>query len=221
MVNKKWDEVLKDEMKKPYFRQLGIFVKNEYGKKTIFPEYKNIFNAFKYTDYDKVKVVILGQDPYHGIGQAHGLSFSVESGVKRPPSLDNIFKELENDIHVKRTNNNLSDWAKQGVFLLNSIMTVIKDTPLSHKGKGWEMFTDNVIKLLNEREKPIVFILWGSYARSKKELITNKCHYIIESAHPSPLSAHRGFFGSKPFSKTNNFLVTHGIKPIKWGDNNE
>jgi len=221
MINKKWDEVLKDEMKKPYFRELGVFVKNEYGKKTIFPEYKNIFNAFKYTDYDKVKVVILGQDPYHGIGQAHGLSFSVESSVKRPPSLDNIFKELENDINIIRNNNNLSDWAKQGVFLLNSIMTVIKDTPLSHKGKGWEIFTDNVIKILNKREKPIVFILWGSYARSKKELITNKYHYIIESAHPSPLSAHRGFFGSKPFSKTNNFLVTHGIKPIKWGENNE
>ncbi len=219
MINKKWDIILKDEMKKPYFRELGIFVKNEYGRKTIFPEYKNIFNALRYTDYDEVKVVILGQDPYHGVGEAHGLSFSVRKGIKRPPSLDNIFKELYNDLHIKRENNDLTDWAKQGVFLLNSIMTVVKDTPLSHKGKGWEEFTDNLIKLLNKREKPMVFILWGSYARSKKALITNPNHYIIESVHPSPLSAHRGFFGSKPFSKTNNFLVTNGIKPIKWGDN--
>ena len=219
MINKKWDIILKDEMKKPYFRDLGIFVKNEYGKKIVFPEYKNIFNALRYTDYDEVKVVILGQDPYHGTGEAHGLSFSVQKGVRRPPSLDNIFKELYNDVHIKRENNDLTDWAKQGVFLLNSIMTVVKDTPLSHKDKGWEIFTDDLIKILNEREKPIVFILWGSYARSKKELITNPNHYIIESVHPSPLSASRGFFGSKPFSKTNNFLVTHGIKPIKWGDN--
>ena len=160
MINKKWDIILKDEMKKPYFRDLGIFVKNEYGKKIVFPEYKNIFNALRYTDYDEVKVVILGQDPYHGDGEAHGLSFSVH---------DNI----------KRENNDLTDWAKQGVFLLNSIMTVVKDTPLSHKGKGWEIFTDDLIKILNEREKPIVFILWGSYARSKKELITNPNHYII------------------------------------------
>lgn len=218
MINKKWDEVLKDEMKKPYFRELGIFVKNEYNHRIIYPEYKNIFNALRYTDYDEVKVVILGQDPYHGKGEAHGLSFSVQEGVKRPPSLNNIFKELYNDLGVKRENNDLTDWAKEGVFLLNSIMTVVKDTPLSHKGRGWETFTDALIKLLNQREKPIVFILWGSYARSKKELITNKNHYIIESVHPSPLSASRGFFGSKPFSKTNNFLVSCGIKPIKWGD---
>ena len=218
MINKKWDEVLKDEMKKPYFRELGIFVKNEYNHRIIYPEYKNIFNALRYTDYDEVKVVILGQDPYHGKGEAHGLSFSVQEGVKRPPSLNNIFKELYNDLGVKRENNDLTDWAKEGVFLLNSIMTVVKDTPLSHKGRGWETFTDALIKLLNQREKPIVFILWGSYARSKKELITNKNHYIIESVHPSPLSASRGFFVSKPFSKTNNFLVSCGIKPIKWGD---
>ena len=218
MINKKWDIVLKDEMRKPYIKELGIFVKNEYGHKTVYPQYKNIFNAFRYTDYDEVKVVILGQDPYHGEGEAHGLSFSVEPGVRRPPSLDNIFKEIKSDLGVTRTNNTLTDWAKQGVFLLNSIMTVVKDTPLSHKGKGWEIFTDDVIKLLNKREKPIVFILWGSYARSKKVLITNPNHYIIESAHPSPLSASLGFFGSKPFSKANNFLVSHGIKPIKWGD---
>lgn len=218
MINKKWDLVLKEEMNKPYFKELGVFVKDEYAHKIIFPQYKNIFNALRYTDYDEVKVVILGQDPYHGIGEAHGLSFSVQEGVRRPPSLDNIFKELYNDLGVKRENNNLTDWAKQGVFLLNSVLTVVKDTPLSHKGKGWENFTDALISLLNKREKPIVLILWGSYARSKKVLITNPNHYIIESAHPSPLSAHRGFFGSKPFSKTNNFLVSHGIKPIKWGD---
>ena len=218
MINKKWEEVLTDEMKKPDVRELGIFVKNEYNHRIIYPEYKNIFNALRYTDYDEVKVVILGQDPYHGKGEAHGLSFSVQEGVKRPPSLNNIFKELYNDLGVKRENNDLTDWAKEGVFLLNSIMTVVKDTPLSHKGRGWETFTDALIKLLNQREKPIVFILWGSYARSKKELITNKNHYIIESVHPSPLSASRGFFGSKPFSKTNNFLVSCGIKPIKWGD---
>ena len=221
MINKKWDEVLKEEMQKPYFKELGVFVRNEYNKKIIYPEYKNIFNALRYTDYDEVKVVILGQDPYHGPKEAHGLSFSVEAGVKRPPSLDNIFKELYSDLGIKRTNNNLTDWAKQGVFLLNSIMTVVKDTPLAHKGKGWETFTDDLIKLVNKREEPIVFIFWGAYARSKKELITNPNHHIIESPHPSPLSASRGFFGSKPFSKTNNFLVEHGIKPINWGDNNE
>lgn len=221
MINKKWDVILKDEMNKLYFKKLGVFVKDEYSKKTIYPEYKNIFNALRYTDYDEVKVVILGQDPYHGPKEAHGLSFSVEEGVKRPPSLDNIFKELYNDLKIKRENNNLTDWANQGVFLLNSIMTVVKDTPLAHKNKGWETFTDNLIKLLNEREEPIVFIFWGAYARSKKELITNPNHYVIESVHPSPLSASRGFFGSKPFSKTNNFLVSHGIKPIVWGDDNE
>ncbi|MBR3229869.1 MAG: uracil-DNA glycosylase [Bacilli bacterium] len=221
MINKKWDIILKDELKKPYFKNLGIFVKDEYQKKIVYPEYKNIFNALKLTDYDEVKVVILGQDPYHGPKEAHGLSFSVQKGVKRPPSLDNIFKELKNDLGIERTNNDLTDWAKEGVFLLNSIMTVVKDSPLSHKDKGWETFTDDLIKLLNKREKPIVFILWGSYARSKKTLITNKNHYIIEAPHPSPLSAYRGFFGSKPFSKTNNFLVTNGIPPIKWGDEDE
>lgn len=221
MINKKWDQVLKKEMKKPYFKNLGNFVKNEYKNKTIYPEYKNIFNALKYTDYDEIKVVILGQDPYHGPKEAHGLSFSVQKDVKRPPSLNNIFKELYNDLGIKREKNDLTDWAKQGVFLINAILTVVEDAPLSHKGKGWETFTDNLIKLLNQRAKPIVFILWGSYARSKKKLITNPNHYIIESVHPSPLSASRGFFGSKPFSKTNNFLVTKGLKPINWGDNNE
>ena len=216
MINKQWDIVLKDEFNSSYFRELGLFVKDEYRKKIVFPKYENIFNALRYTDYDSVKVVILGQDPYHGDNEAHGLSFSVTAGVRRPPSLNNIFKELYDDLKIVRTNNDLSDWAKQGVLLLNSIMTVIKDHPLSHKDCGWEIFTDNIIKYLNKREKPIVFILWGSYARSKKCLITNHRHLIIESAHPSPLSASRGFFGSKPFSKTNNFLEKNGIEKINW-----
>ena len=216
MINKKWDVILKDEIKKDYFKNLGIFVKNEYKHKIIYPEYKNIFNALRYTDYDEVKVVILGQDPYHGEHEAHGLSFSVPEGVKMPPSLFNIFKELNNDLGIKRTKTDLTDWAKQGVLLLNSIMTVVKDSPLSHKSKGWEIFTDRLIELLGEREEPMVFILWGSYARSKKELIKNKNHLILESVHPSPLSASRGFFGSKPFSKTNNFLLKNNIKPIDW-----
>ncbi len=217
MINKGWDEVLKEELKKDYFRKLGIFVKSEYKSKICFPQYKDIFNALRYTDYDEVKVVILGQDPYHGTGEAHGLSFSVHDNIKRPPSLANIFKELETDLGIKKENNDLTGWAKQGVLLLNSIMSVVKDKPLSHKEKGWEIFTDNIIKKLNEREKPIVFILWGGYARSKKQLITNKNHYIIESVHPSPLSAYNGFFGSRPFSKTNNFLIKNNIEPIDWG----
>ena len=216
MINKKWDIVLKDEFNKEYFKKLGIFVKNEYKTKICYPQYKDIFNALRYTDYDEVKVVILGQDPYHGVNEAHGLSFSVRDDVRRPPSLNNIFKELESDLGIKKTNNDLTNWAKQGVLLLNSIMSVVKDTPLSHKEKGWEIFTDNIIKLLNEREEPMVFILWGGYARSKKKLITNKNHYIIESVHPSPLSAYNGFFGSRPFSKTNNFLISKNIQPIDW-----
>ena len=216
MINKKWDIILKEEMKKDYFRKLGTFVKHEYVTKRCFPEYKNIFNALRYTDYDEVKVVILGQDPYHGIGEAHGLSFSVQEGCKRPPSLDNIFKELESDLHIHRENNDLTDWAKQGVLLLNSIMSVQMDRPLSHQNHGWEMFTDAIISKLNEREKPVIFVFWGSYARSKKVLITNPQHKIIESVHPSPLSAYRGFFGSRPFSKINRYLKEIGEKEIQW-----
>ena len=216
MINKKWDIVLKNEFKKEYFKNLGIFVKNEYKTKTVFPEYENIFDALRFTDYDEVKVVILGQDPYHGLGEAHGLSFSVREGIKMPPSLLNIFKELYNDLGIKRTKSDLTDWAKEGVLLLNSIMTVVKDTPLSHKNKGWEIFTDTVISKLNDREEPVIFLLWGSFARSKKELITNKRHKIIESVHPSPLSASRGFFGSKPFSKINNYLKDMNKEEIKW-----
>lgn len=220
MINKKWDIILEEEMKKDYFHKLGNFVRKEYKQKTIFPAYKNIFNALRYTDYDDVKVVIIGQDPYHGDGEAHGLSFSVPTGIRRPPSLNNIFKELANDLGIERTNNDLSDWANQGVLLLNAIMTVERDKPLSHKDRGWEIFTDTVIKKLNEREKPIVFLLWGAFARSKKSLITNKNHYIIESVHPSPLSANRGFFGSKPFSKINTFLEENDIPPIEWDSRN-
>ena len=216
MINKIWDVVLEKEMKKDYFRDLGKFVKTEYSTKTIYPEYKNIFNALKITDYNDVKVVILGQDPYHGENEAHGLSFSVREGVKRPPSIHNIFKELKEDLGIIRENNDLSDWAEQGVLLLNSVLTVQKDTPLSHRGHGWEIFTDNVIRYLNARKTPIVFVLWGGYARSKKELIQNPIHHIIESAHPSPLSASRGFVGSKPFSKINTYLKEDGQSEIKW-----
>ena len=216
MINKKWDMVLEEEFKKEYYKKLGIFVKSEYKNKMIFPPYENIFDALRLTDYDDVKVVVLGQDPYHGLGEAHGLSFSVKENVKMPPSLQNIFKELYNDLGIKRTKSDLTDWAKDGVLLLNSIMTVEKDKPLSHKNKGWETFTDTVISKLNEREEPVIFLLWGSFARSKKELITNSRHKIIESVHPSPLSASRGFFGSKPFSKINNYLKSIEKEEIHW-----
>ena len=216
MINKKWDIILKDEFQKQYFKELGIFVKKEYKSKQIFPPYENIFDALRFTDYDEVKVVILGQDPYHGLGEAHGLSFSVHNNIKNPPSLINILKELKSDLNITRTESDLTDWAKQGVLLLNSIMTVEKDRPLSHKNKGWEQFTDTIIKKLNERIEPVIFVLWGSYARSKKEFITNHQHIILESVHPSPLSASRGFFGSKPFSKINNNLIARGKSPIKW-----
>lgn len=216
MINVGWDKVLENEIKREYFRKLGFFVKEEYKNKVCYPDYVNIFNALRYTDYENVKVVILGQDPYHGEGEAHGLSFSVLEGVRRPPSLNNIFKELYSDLGIVRTNNCLSDWAKQGVLLLNAIMTVEKDKPLSHKDKGWEIFTDTIIKKLNERNRPVIFVLWGGFARSKKELITNPIHHIIESPHPSPLSASRGFFGSKPFSKINAYLKKDGIDGINW-----
>ena len=216
LINKDWDIVLKDEFNKSYFRDLGCFIKNEYKNKIVYPKYKDIFKALKLTDYNDVSVVILGQDPYHGVNEAHGLSFSVQEGVPIPPSLRNIFKELELDLGIKKTTTDLTSWANQGGLLLKSIMTVVKDSPLSHKARGWEIFTDKIIEKLGERQKPVVFILWGSYARSKKELIKGKNHYIIESVHPSPLSASRGFFGSKPFSKTNNFLRKNGIKEIDW-----
>ena len=217
MIGNAWDEELKEEYKKEYFTELMNFVKEEYKNKTIYPKPSEVFNAFRYTDFDNVKVVILGQDPYHGPNQAEGLSFSVSDDVLKPPSLKNIFKELESDLGIPfPKHNSLKPWAKQGVLLLNAVLTVEEHKPASHKGKGWEIFTDDVINILNKREKPIVFILWGAFARSKKSLITNKQHYIIESAHPSPFSARNGFFGSKPFSKTNEFLREKGLEEIDW-----
>ena len=217
MIGNKWDSILNEEYNKEYFKNLIDFIKQEYKNKTIYPKQNEVFNAFRYTDFDNVKVVILGQDPYHGPNQAEGLSFSVSNEVLKPPSLKNIFKELESDLGIPfPKDNSLKPWAKQGVLLLNAVLTVEEHKPTSHKDKGWEIFTDNVIKTLNKREKPIVFILWGAYARAKKEYITNPKHYIIESAHPSPFSDRNGFFGSKPFSKTNEFLKKNNIKEIDW-----
>lgn len=216
MFKNSWDMVLQDEMKKKYFECIKEFIKTERLSKTIYPPACDLFNAFKLTDFKDIKVVILGQDPYHGEKEAMGLSFSVRRGVRTPPSLRNIFKELYDDIGVERTNTDLSDWAKQGVFLLNTVLTVEKDKANSHKDIGWEIFTDYVIKQINDKLDNVVFILWGRQARDKKRLITNPNHYIIESAHPSPLSAYNGFFGSKPFSKTNNYLKSIGKKEISF-----
>ncbi len=217
MIGNKWDEYLSDEYKKEYFKELLEFVKKEYKTKTIYPKQNEVFNAFRYTDYDDLKVVILGQDPYHGPNQAEGLSFSVSNEVLKPPSLKNIFKELESDLKIPYPKaNSLKPWAKQGVLLLNAVLTVEEHRPTSHKDKGWETFTDDVIKIINDKSEPVVFILWGAYARDKKKLITNSHHLVIESAHPSPFSARNGFFGSKPFSKANEFLKKNGIKEIDW-----
>jgi len=217
MIGNSWDILLKDEYEKEYFKNLQKFIINEYKTKTVYPKMSEIFNAFTKTSYDNVKVVILGQDPYHGEGEAEGLSFSVKIGIQKPPSLINIFSELKDDLGISPPNHgSLVHWANQGVLLLNSTLTVVKDKPKSHSNKGWETFTDEVIKQINKKETPVVFILWGSDARSKKYLINNKKHLIIESAHPSPLSAYRGFFGSKPFSKTNDFLIKNNIEPIDW-----
>ena len=217
MIGNSWDTILKDEFDKEYFKELMKFIKEEYKTKTIYPKQNEVFNAFRYTSFENLKVVILGQDPYHGPNQEEGLSFSVSNEVLKPPSLKNIFKELESDLEIQFPEaNSLIPWAKEGVLLLNAVLTVQEHTPTSHKDKGWETFTDNVIKVLNKKTTPVVFILWGSYARNKKELITNPLHYIIESPHPSPFSARTGFFGSKPFSKTNEYLKSKGIKEINW-----
>ncbi|MBQ2284493.1 MAG: uracil-DNA glycosylase [Clostridia bacterium] len=212
-----WDMLLKDEFEKDYYLKLRQFLKEEYSTQTIFPHMDNIFNALKYTAYEDVKAVILGQDPYHGEGQAHGLCFSVQKGVEPPPSLKNMFKELNSDIGMDIPNHGeLTKWAKQGVLMLNTVLTVRKGMANSHRGMGWETFTDRVIEFLNVREKPIVFLLWGSTARAKKKLITNPKHYILETVHPSPLSAYNGFFGCKHFSKTNEILQSMGSTPIDW-----
>lgn len=216
MFHNSWDDVLQEEMNKSYFKYIRDFVKEERLSKTIFPPAKDLFNAFKLTDFKDIKVVILGQDPYHGEKEAMGLSFSVRRGVRTPPSLRNIFKELQDDLGIDRTDTDLSDWAKQGVFLLNTVLTVEKDRANSHKDIGWEIFTDYVIKQINDKLDNVVFILWGRQARDKKRIITNSSHYIIESAHPSPLSAYNGFFGSKPFSRANEYLRSKGKTEIKF-----
>jgi len=213
-----WDEVLKDVTNTKEFYNTMVLAKKEYETKTVFPPRDHIFEALKLTPYSNTRVVIVGQDPYHGVGEAHGLSFSVQKGVRVPPSLQNIYKEMQSDLGIVEPANcgDLTKWAKEGVLLLNSILTVEKDKAGSHSSLGWEFFTDNIIKKLNEKDEPVVFILWGSFARSKKFYITNPIHYIVESPHPSPFSARNGFFGSKPFSKTNNFLQEKGLKPIDW-----
>lgn len=217
ILKNEWNNIIGKEFEKEYYKNIRQFLIKEYKTKVIYPDKYNIFNALKMTDYFDVKVVILGQDPYHGANQAHGLSFSVLPGVPFPPSLRNIFIELTNDIKCDMPKNGcLEKWAQQGVLLLNAVLTVRASQPTSHSKIGWQNFTDEIIKELNQREKPVVFILWGNDARSKKSLITEKRHLVIESVHPSPLSAHRGFFGSKPFSKANAFLESQGIKPIDW-----
>lgn len=212
-----WAELLDDELKEPYYQELRKFLIDEYSTKKIFPNMYDIFNALHFTSYAATKVVILGQDPYHEPGQAHGLSFSVLPDVPPPPSLMNIFKELHDDLGCYIPNNGcLKPWADQGVLLLNAVLTVRAHAANSHRGHGWEIFTDKIIRLLNEHERPLAFILWGRPARSKKSMITNPRHFIVESAHPSPLSAFGGFFGSRPFSRVNNFLKSVGESPIDW-----
>ncbi|QWG61445.1 uracil-DNA glycosylase [Bacillus mycoides] len=212
-----WGPLLGPEFEKEYYQNLANFLKEEYEEHVIYPKVEDIFNALGYTSYENTKVVILGQDPYHGPNQAHGLSFSVQPDIKTPPSLLNMYKELRDEYGYEIPNNGyLVKWAEQGVLLLNTVLTVRQGEANSHKGKGWEHFTDRVIELLNEREKPVIFILWGRHAQAKKKLITNTNHYIIESVHPSPLSARRGFFGSKPYSKVNTILVNMGEREIDW-----
>ena len=218
LFNNDWNDILDDVCHSRDFYNLMVTAKKEYQTKNVFPKKEHIFEALKLTPYKNVKVVIVGQDPYHGINEAHGLSFSVQKGIKVPPSLRNIYKEIYDDLGIIEPSDcgDLTKWAKEGVLLLNAILTVIKDRPSSHSKLGWEFFTDNIIKKLNEKEEPVVFILWGNFAKSKKKFITNKKHLVLESTHPSPFSANYGFFGSKPFSKTNDFLVKNGIKPIDW-----
>lgn len=216
-IGNDWDDILKDEWEKPYYIALRQFLKKEYSTQRIYPDMHNIFNALKYTSFENTKVVIIGQDPYHGYGQAHGLCFSVKKGVVPPPSLKNIFKELNSDVGKEiPSHGELTDWAKQGVLLLNAVLTVREGQPTSHAKMGWETFTDRVISELNKKEAPVVFLLWGAYAQRKAEIITNPLHKKLMSVHPSPLSASRGFFGCKHFSKTNQLLQNAGLEPINW-----
>ena len=216
-IGNDWDDILKDEWEKPYYITLRQFLKKEYSTQRIYPDMLDIFNALKYTSFENTKVVIIGQDPYHGYGQAHGLCFSVKKGVVPPPSLKNIFKELNSDVGKEiPSHGELTDWAKQGVLLLNAVLTVREGQPTSHAKMGWETFTDRVISELNKKEAPVVFLLWGAYAQRKAEIITNPLHKKLMSVHPSPLSASRGFFGCKHFSKTNQLLQNAGLEPINW-----
>lgn len=216
-IGNEWDEILKDEFKKEYYLRLREFLKYEYSHYRVYPDMYNIFNSMKYTSYSDVKAVILGQDPYHEPGQAHGLCFSVQKGTRIPPSLQNIYKELHDDLGIiPPSHGELISWAQNGVLLMNTVLTVREGQANSHKGKGWEIFTDRVIEILNAREKPLVFILWGGNARSKKSIITNHAHLVLESVHPSPLSAFNGFFGNHHFSRTNDFLIKNNIEPIDW-----
>ena len=216
-IGNSWDEKLSGEFDKEYYLQLREFLKEEYSTRTVYPDMYDIFNALKYTPYEDVRAVILGQDPYHEPGQAHGLCFSVQKGVQTPPSLVNIFRELKDDLGIDPPAHGcLESRAKNGVLLLNTVLTVREHAAHSHKGKGWEIFTDHVIRLLNERPEPMVFILWGRPAGMKADLITSPQHEIITGAHPSPLSAHRGFFGGRYFSRTNDFLTRSGSTPIDW-----
>ena len=217
MIGNDWDEVLKIIWNSNGFKKFYNNIMEEYNTKTIYPPKNYIFNALKLTSFKDTKVVIVGQDPYHAEHQAHGLSFSVQKGVKLPPSLQNIYKELETDLGIKpRVDGDLTGWARQGVLLLNAVLTVEKGHAGSHRNMGWELLTDYIIKVLNKKDSPVVFILWGNFAKEKAKLITNPMHYIIMSPHPSPLSAYSGFFGSRPFSKANNYLTTHGLTPIDW-----
>lgn len=217
MIGNDWDEKLSIIWNSEGFKKFWNIIKKEYATKTVYPTFDNIFNALKLTQYKNVKVVIVGQDPYHGEKEAHGLSFSVLDGVKIPPSLQNIYKELNDDLKISiPSSGNLTKWAKNGVLLLNNALTVIKDTPNSHQKIGWNLFTDYVIKLVDQKDEPVVFILWGKNAQSKESLITNPNHLVIKSAHPSPFSANHGFFGSKPFSKANNYLIKNKKEPVNW-----
>ena len=217
-----WDEILAGEFEQDYYKRIRYWLKKEYAEQTIYPAAENIFNALRYTPYSKVKAVILGQDPYHGPGQAHGLCFSVNKGVKIPPSLGNIYKELQADLGIQPPQHGyLASWAQQGVLLLNAVLTVRDSQPNSHKGRGWEIFTDAVIKKLNERGKPMVFILWGANAKAKEALLTNNRHLILTGSHPSPLAAHTGFFGGQYFSRANRFLELENQEPINWASVSE
>lgn len=216
-IGNRWDEILKNEFESEYYKSIREFLKKEYSQYKIYPDMNDIFNSLEYADYDNIKVVIIGQDPYHEEGQAHGLSFSVKPGIAIPPSLQNIYKELNDDLGCYIPNNGyLEKWAKQGVLLLNNVLTVRAHQANSHKTCGWETFTDSIIKSLNEREKPVIFLIWGSCAKQKESYITNKNHYILKAPHPSPLSAYRGFFGCKHFSRANEILIANNEEPIDW-----